>query len=591
MSNQNSVEDEITREAAQFGRAALAVVQAYQQRHPGRRLPRSVQRDAHRAFRGEMKAQQARVKVERGQVQLDITEQIKMHANASISTRRNPASTPEKWAEQQWQLDQRRMQLEMAIQTAPHLSREERGQAVTALVASHYADNPKVKQPPVFGGKLAGIKALRARLADRLSQAKLSIAEQLDPGRGKGQQSGRRMPAPAQPVRRMPATTVKLPVHPYWQRSNTDLDAQAHRIEQQQRRLAEQAQRELRIIAERDQLRVERDQLQNQVNSMGDQLGEAARQNRGLAEDLAQRGQELTTVHQQVDRVIGQRDEAVRKVASMTAPADRLGSPERQAAAARSKTPAAPTTPSEAQQAPVTVADLDKLDGMLRRLGVPEDLRTRVTGDEVREKIRRRDEAPTMEAPKVEAPAASGSTRIDGRTVIADNIGGTGNTGYVGPRNGAPSVDRGAPPERPNGTGDVHISRDSRVIAGNVGGNGNNVHVTPDAPEATGTPQAPEPPSGPEAPDAAKGAPAPKGSTTPKRTGSRSRKSPAAPAAPEQAQELVGAVASAAAGGRSGGSTRRVNGSRKVIGGTPAAPAIPLPPEPPTGFEPPEMDR
>lgn len=404
MSNQQqpSVEDEITREAAQFGRAALAVVQAYQQRHPGKRLPRSVQREAHRAFRGEMKAQQERVKVERGQVQLDITEQVRMHANAAISARRNPASTPREWAEQQWQLDQRRMQLELAIQTAPHLSREERGQAVTALVASHYADNPKVKQPPVFGGKLAGVKALRARLADRLSQAKLSLAEQLDPSRGKGQQ---------QPGRRMPATTIPLPVHPYWQRSQGDIDAQAHRIEQQQRRLVEQAQREMRVIAERDQLRVEREQLlaertqlQNQVNSMGEQLGEAARQHRGLAEDLAQRGEELTAAHQQIGQAIAQRDEAVRKVAAMTAPADRLGSPERQAGAAR---PQAPRDP----QKPVTLEELDQLDGILRGLGVPEDLRTRVTGEQVREKIRMRDEAPTMTPESPEAVSVPESSR------------------------------------------------------------------------------------------------------------------------------------------------------------------------------------
>lgn len=550
MSNQNSVEDEITREAAQFGRAALAVVQAYQQRHPGRRLPRSVQRDAHRAFRGEMKAQQARVKVERGQVQLDITEQIKMHANASISTRRNPASTPEKWAEQQWQLDQRRMQLEMAIQTAPHLSREERGQAVTALVASHYADNPKVKQPPVFGGKLAGIKALRARLADRLSQAKLSIAEQLDPGRGKGQQSGRRMPAPAQPVRRMPATTVKLPVHPYWQRSNTDLDAQAHRIEQQQRRLAEQAQRELRIIAERDQLRVERDQLRNQVSSMGDQLGEAARQNRGLAEDLAQRGQELTTVHQQVDRVIGQRDEAVRKVAAMTPPEQRLGSPERQAAQARTKTPAAPEAPKQttrarkAPEAPVT----DQWDSL-----------TEKAGDELAAGARKyQEDLLTEKLDHFEKQLQAAGVPAPERAVLREEFGKRGHLRV-------PNVDSFEP-------GDLETL---------VGAARESLARTPSAPAA------------PDAPDVseAAGTPEPKTSASSKRTGSRSRKSPAAPAAPEQEKELVGAVAGAATGGRSGGSTRRVNGSRKVIGGTPAAPAIPLPPEPPTGFEPPEMDR
>lgn len=534
MSNQQpSVEDEITREAARFGRTALAVVQAYQQRHPGKRLPRSVQRQAHRAFRGEMKAQQERVKIERGQVQLDITEQVKMHAAAAISARRNPASTPEGWAEQQWQLDQRRMQLEIAIQTAPHLSREERGQAVTALVASHYADNPKVKQPPVFGGKLAGIKALRARLSDRLSQAKLSLAEQLDPSRGKGQ---------PQPGRRMPATTIPLPVHPYWQRSQGDIDAQSHRIEQQQRRLAEQAQREMRVIAERDQLRTrlsdlteehaqrgqalakahqeiyrligDRDQLQNQVNSMGEQLGEAARQHRGLAEDLAQRGEELTAAHQQIGQVIEQRDEAVRKVVAMTPPADRLGSPERQAAAAKPQAPQAERDP----QKPVTLEELDQLDGILRNLGVPEDLRTRVTGEQVREKIRMRDEAPTVTTP--EAPEA------------------------------------------------VSVPESSR----------------PEAPEA---PKA-EAPEAPETPEAPKAASAPKAAAS-KRTGSRSRRSPAAPAAPEK--ELVGAVAGAATGGRTNGSTRRVNGSRKVIGGTPAAPEIPLPPEPPSGFEPPEFDR
>ncbi|MEU5410508.1 hypothetical protein [Nocardia asteroides] len=486
MSNQPSVEDEITREAARFGRTALAVVQSYQQRHPGKRLPHSVQREAHRAFRGEMKAQQARVKAERGQVQLDITEQVRMHANAAISARRNPASTPEGWAEQQWQLDQRRMQLERAIQTAPHLSREERGQAVTALVASHYADNPRVKQPPVFGGKLAGVKALRARLADRLSQAKLSLAEQLDPSRGKGQQ---------QPGRRMPATTIPLPVHPYWQRSRGDFDAQAHRIEQQQRRLAEQAQREMRVIAERDQLRIERDQLRNQVSSMGEQLGEAARQNRGLAEDLAQRGQELTAAHQQVGRVTEQRDAAVQKVATMTAPADRLGSPERQAAAAQPQAPQVQRDP----QKPVTLAELDQLDGILRGLGVPEDLRARVTGEEVREKVRAR-----LETPAVSVPEA---------------------------------------PEAPE------------------------VEATPEAPEAPETPEAPQAESAPKAPAS-------------RRTGSRSRKSPAAPE-----KELVGA----APGGGNGGSTRRVNGSRKAVS-APAAPEIPLPPEPPAGFEPPDID-
>ncbi|WP_063057286.1 hypothetical protein [Nocardia salmonicida] len=490
MSNEPSVEDEITREAARFGRTALAVVQAYQRTHPGKRLPRSVQREAHRAFRSEMKAQQARVKAERGQVQLDITEQIKMHAGRSISTRRNPASTPQQWAEQQWQLDQRRMQLELAIQTAPHLSREERGQAVTALVASHYADNPKVKQPPVFGGRLAGVKALRARLADRLSQAKLSLAEQLDRERGRGEL-------------RMPATTVQLPVHPYWQRSSGDLDAQSHRIEQQQRRLAEQAQREMRVIAERDQLRIERNQLRNQVDSMGEQLGEAAQQNRGLAEDLAQRGQELTAAHEQIGEVRGERDEAVRKVIAMTPPADRLGSPERLAAEAKSMTPGPSTkarqTPTRVRHTPAPAApeidhvdyesmspeelkkllhsklatqakSLDALDEQMKSMNVPEELREQV--------------------------------RAGFEVEIPDEL---------------------------------------------------KVETTPEAP------------------------------ASPKRTTSRTRKSPAAP----EAKELVGAVASAATGGRNGGrraAASRVNGSGK------AAPEVPLPPEPPTGFEPPDID-
>lgn len=517
--------DQITREMRALGQAATAAIAAWRRQNPGKtRVPRKVRKEAVRELRESMRAHERLIADERRFQRASVEQMIANHRAMSLDLHRSAPGTPEQYARAQWAHAQQRHMLAEQIHAAGHLTREERGQAVMALVSAHYADDPNVRQRPVWGPKPYGMTALKARLAERVSRVQEGLEQRRENRSARkapprpaapsitGVHQDRSNPMPAQDqaanARRAQMRRQDLAEEAWWQQQwaeagatpdpildrarwqqqqwaqadatpepMPDRSAEIEALEQQLRTLAAERDLERRAIAERDQLRVK-------VTELGEKVLDARQQHKSVADQLAQRGQELTDVHAELAQVRGERDAAVRKLIEHTPPQQRYGSPERQAQQAR----------------------------------------------------------PTPQTPK--SPDA-----------------------------------------------------------------------TPEAPEAPETPEVPEAESAPKAP------------ASPKRTGSRSRKSPAAPAAPEK--ELAGAVVGAATGGRSNGSTRRVNGSRKVVNEvrvdtptqigvviengriktpataaringsrkvtTPAAPSaseIPWPAEePPNGFEPPEFDR
>ncbi|WP_280232283.1 hypothetical protein [Nocardia cyriacigeorgica] len=347
-----SVEDEMTRDIARLGRSAAAVVAAWQARNPGaKKMPRKVatearmafkrdQKAALQAFREDMKATEARRLRERELVRGEIERQIRMHRGGSISVRRHPASTPEKWVEQQWRLARDREQIEQTIAGAPHLSEAERGQAVMALTTAHYTDDPKAKIRPVWSkNPSTGISAVKERLAARMSRVKLGMERQLDRYRDRRN-------------KRPELVLQQQPVNAYWTRQQATTPPDLARIEQLQRQLAADHERQHKLISERDQ-------LQAKVDDLGARFLDSQREYRSMAEQVAQRGRELTDMHAELQRVRGERDQLQQQVQppksakSPKAP-ETPAAPEQPAPAAKSSvgrgrktsTPSAPAAPS-----------------------------------------------------------------------------------------------------------------------------------------------------------------------------------------------------------------------------------------------------
>ncbi|WP_416567356.1 hypothetical protein [Nocardia testacea] len=190
---------------------------------------------------------------------------------------------------------------------------------------------------------MAGISALRARLADRLSRQQLGIAAPGRHGLGRpttptaGLHSYWTQPRPAPSFQApQPQQVPQVPQTPGV--SAADIE----RIEARQRQLAEQIALANRAIAERDQ-------LQAKVQDLGARYVDSQQLNRKIADDLASRGRELSDVHTELDRVRAERDQlaadrdrfkiewdkAVQKVIEQTPPAQRLGSPQQHPEKAR----------------------------------------------------------------------------------------------------------------------------------------------------------------------------------------------------------------------------------------------------------------
>jgi hypothetical protein len=296
--------DQITRETAMMGRSALAAIHQWRMQNPGKtRIPRSVQKKALRLWRNEMAAQQVRMANNRRVLRAEIAGRVEWHRQCALDTWARSGGYPSE--QQQEQLTRARQEIERTIARAPEFTATERGQAISALVTAHYATDPRKPAPPVWGGRLAGISALRARLADRLSRQQLGIAT---PGRhGLGR-----------------PTTPTAGLHPYWTQPRPAPSFQApqpqqipqqpgvsaadiERIEARQRQLAEQIALANRAIAERDQ-------LQAKVQDLGARYVDSQQLNRKIADDLASRGRELSDVHTELDRVRAERDDLRRQL-------------------------------------------------------------------------------------------------------------------------------------------------------------------------------------------------------------------------------------------------------------------------------------
>jgi hypothetical protein len=323
--------DDISREFRQLGHAAASAVAQWQRRNPGKtKVPRKVRKDATRRLREAMRGHEQFLKEQRAIERDRIEQYIGNHRSNSLMMGQSAPGSPEQFQQRQWAHAQQRHHIAREIHGAQHLTREERGHAVMALTSAFYADNPRVKARPVWGPKPYGISALKARLAERVSRSREGLAQRLAPQAPK--------------VPRAYAAPGSSRNHPYWSANipaqDQVMNARMAQMENQLKELAEYRDREQRLIAERDQ-------LQAKVASLGEKVLDARQQHKAVADDLAQRGQELTDAHTELGRVRGERDEAVQKLVERTPAHERLGSPERQAeqAKAAARTGPAPKTP------------------------------------------------------------------------------------------------------------------------------------------------------------------------------------------------------------------------------------------------------
>lgn len=320
--------DEITREMRTLGQAATVAIGAWRRQNPGKtKVPRKVRKEAMRELREAMRAHELLLASERRFQRASVEQMIANHRALSLDLHRSAPGTPEQYARSQWAHAQQRHNLAEQIHAAGHLTREERGQAVMALVSAHYADNPNIRQRPVWGPKPYGVTALKARLAERVSRVQEGLEQRRE------NRSARKTP-------QRPAAPSATGLHQYWSNPLPPQDQAANAriatLEQQLRNLA----------AERD---LERDQLQVKLTQLGEKVLDARQQHKSVAEQLAQRGQELTDAHTELAQVRGERDAAVRKLVESTPTQQRYGSPERQAQQARPTTQT-PKSPDASQQ-------------------------------------------------------------------------------------------------------------------------------------------------------------------------------------------------------------------------------------------------
>ncbi|MFE3227635.1 hypothetical protein [Nocardia sp. NPDC059228] len=183
--------DEITRELSKFGSAAAYAFQQWRRANPNAtKVPRGVWKQMDLADRNErwnakirlrqqLRAQGEERKIHREDLFTQLDKRINQHRRDTLDWHNRPAATYDQHMRRQWELMLDRQDIERRIASTPGmLSVEERGQAVRALEAAHHAWRPEVKPVPVrSSGPLAGVAALKARVAERFSRIRLGITE------------------------------------------------------------------------------------------------------------------------------------------------------------------------------------------------------------------------------------------------------------------------------------------------------------------------------------------------------------------------------------------------------------------------------
>ncbi|MBF6205940.1 hypothetical protein IU483_17845 [Streptomyces gardneri] len=232
--------DEIGRDTARFGRSVAALLEfiiQWRRANPkATSLPRSVRKEINRRLREERRADVLKQARQRQLVRTTVEQRVALHRGHAAAWRTQSGPSPEAYSRQQWALVREREQIARFIHSAPGLSAVERGQAVTALTAAHYADNPNVRQRPIWLSRASlaptGLDALRARAADRLSRIQLGITE-----RGRGRQRDRQIPVETQRKNTMDRTNEIRRLNAYVQRMNAERDAFAKKLNGQGRSL------------------------------------------------------------------------------------------------------------------------------------------------------------------------------------------------------------------------------------------------------------------------------------------------------------------------------------------------------------------
>ncbi|GAB2453823.1 hypothetical protein [Nocardia tengchongensis] len=188
--SEKTVEDEILAELGKFGSAARYAFQQWRRANPNAtKVPRGVWKQMDLAdrdqrwnakirLRQQVRAEGAQRKTDREALYKDLETRVGQHRKDMLNWHRNPGASYDQHMRRQWELLRDRAEIERAITTSSLFSTVERGQAVRALTSAHQAWRPKVKPVKVrTSGPLAGMAALKARAAERLSRIRLGITE------------------------------------------------------------------------------------------------------------------------------------------------------------------------------------------------------------------------------------------------------------------------------------------------------------------------------------------------------------------------------------------------------------------------------
>ncbi|WP_280254958.1 hypothetical protein [Nocardia wallacei] len=183
--------DDITRELARFGHAAVTTFQQWRRFNPqATRVPswlhremtrqmKQHRREIKRQWKADLREQGEQRRTDRRAFYNHLDRQFERHQENSLALHHSPSASPEQYARAQWELATRRQELAQQINSAPWLTREERGQAYKALDAAHFAGTRGVQKWEPWNERrpLAGVAALKARAADRLARIRHGFLE------------------------------------------------------------------------------------------------------------------------------------------------------------------------------------------------------------------------------------------------------------------------------------------------------------------------------------------------------------------------------------------------------------------------------
>lgn len=183
--------DDITRELARFGHAAMTTFQQWRRFNPqATRVPswlhremtrqmKQHRREIKRQWKADLREQGEQRRADRRAFYNHLDRQFERHQENSLALHHSPSASPEQYARAQWELATRRQELAQQINSAPWLTREERGQAYKALDAAHFAGTRGVQKWEPWNERhpLGGVAALKARAADRLARIRHGFLE------------------------------------------------------------------------------------------------------------------------------------------------------------------------------------------------------------------------------------------------------------------------------------------------------------------------------------------------------------------------------------------------------------------------------